>query len=45
MDHHEPPKGALLITVVYLILVALLWANVYLTALRRGLGGAFMGGH
>ncbi len=34
---HEPPKGALLITVIYLFIIAILWANVYLQLLQRGL--------
>ncbi|MCS7002489.1 MAG: hypothetical protein NZ518_06540 [Dehalococcoidia bacterium] len=36
---HEPPKGALVITIGFLLLLAALWANVYLTLLFRGMGG------
>ncbi|MCS6802292.1 MAG: hypothetical protein RMM58_12785 [Chloroflexota bacterium] len=39
MDHHEPPRGALLITVGFLLLLVILWTNVYLTVLRYGMGG------
>lgn len=37
MEGYEPPRGALLITVLYLLLIAVLWANVYLQLLQRGL--------
>jgi len=37
MEGHEPPRGALLITVLYLLLIAVLWVNVYLQLLQRGL--------
>jgi len=30
MDENEHPKGALLFTIVYLLLLAGLWLNVYL---------------
>ena len=39
MDEHEPPRGALLITVGYLMLLAALWAAVFLQGLRQGMGG------
>jgi hypothetical protein len=39
MVPHEPPRGALLLTVGFLILLAVLWANVYLQTLHRGMGG------
>jgi len=33
---HEPPKGALLLMLTYLLLIAVLWANVYLQLVRGG---------
>jgi hypothetical protein len=38
-DHdegHEPPRGALLITVGYLIILTILWMQAYLTLLTNG---------
>jgi hypothetical protein len=39
MNEHEPPRGALLITVGYLMLLAALWVAVFLQGLRQGMGG------
>jgi hypothetical protein len=30
MDEHEHPKGALLFMLVYLVLLAVMWTNMYL---------------
>ena len=35
-DEHEPPKGALIAILIYLLLLALLWTNVYLRLWVRG---------
>lgn len=38
-DHeegHEPPRGALLITVGYLIILTILWMQAYMTLLTNG---------
>jgi hypothetical protein len=35
-DGHEPPRGALLITVGYLIILTILWMQAYLTLLSNG---------
>jgi hypothetical protein len=37
-DHetHEPPRGALLITCGYLVLIVALWLEVYLQLLNNG---------
>lgn len=34
---HEPPRGALLITVAYLLIITALWIDVYLNLLGRGI--------
>jgi hypothetical protein len=36
MEKYEPPKGALLLTVLFLLLTAVLWTNIYLTLIQRG---------
>lgn len=36
-EAHEPPRGALLITVAYLLILTLLWLDVYLNLLGRGI--------
>lgn len=36
MDEHEPPKGALVAILIYLLLVVLLWTNVYLRLWVKG---------
>ena len=33
---HEPPKGTLIAMLIYLLLVALLWTNVYLRLWVKG---------
>ncbi|HEY8476842.1 MAG TPA: hypothetical protein VIN09_08245 [Chloroflexota bacterium] len=33
---HEPPRGAFLLIVLYLVLLTALWANVYLQLWQRG---------
>ncbi|GAB4442024.1 MAG: hypothetical protein OHK0015_40040 [Chloroflexi bacterium OHK40] len=35
-EPHEPPRGALLITIGYLALVTALWMQVYLQLLSNG---------
>jgi hypothetical protein len=35
-EAHEPPRGALLLTLIYLVVIAVLWASVYLQLLQRG---------
>jgi hypothetical protein len=35
-DEHEPPKGTLLAMLIYLLLLVLLWTNVYLRLWVRG---------
>ena len=35
-DEHEPPKGTLVAMLIYLLLLVLLWANVYLRLWARG---------
>jgi hypothetical protein len=35
-DKHEPPKGTLLAMLIYLLLLVLLWTNVYLRLWARG---------
>jgi hypothetical protein len=35
-EQHELPRGALLLTITYLLLICLLWADVYLNLLGRG---------
>jgi hypothetical protein len=35
-DEHEPPKGTLLAILIYLLLLVLLWTNVYLRLWVRG---------
>jgi hypothetical protein len=35
-DDHEPPRGALLITIGYLLILTTLWMQVYLTLLSNG---------
>jgi hypothetical protein len=36
MDEHEPPKGTLIAILIYLLLLVLLWTNVYLHLWVRG---------
>lgn len=36
MEENEHPKGALLFMLVYLLVLALLWANVYLRLWLKG---------
>lgn len=36
MDDYGVPKGALLLTIAYLLLVTVLWANIYLELIHRG---------
>jgi hypothetical protein len=35
-DGHEPPKGTLIAMLIYLLLLVLLWTNVYLRLWVRG---------
>jgi hypothetical protein len=35
-DEHEPPKGTLIAILIYLLLLVLLWTNVYLRLWVRG---------
>ena len=35
-DEHEPPKGTLIMILIYLLLLVLLWTNVYLRLWVRG---------
>jgi hypothetical protein len=35
-DGHEPPRGTLLAMLIYLLLLVLLWTNVYLRLWVRG---------
>jgi hypothetical protein len=35
-DEHEPPRGALLITLGFLLALSILWMQVYLTLLNNG---------
>jgi hypothetical protein len=35
-ESHEPPRGALLITCGYLVLIVTLWLQVYLQLLSNG---------
>lgn len=35
-EPHEPPRGALLITIGYLVLITALWIEVYLQLLSNG---------
>jgi hypothetical protein len=35
-DEHEPPKGTLIAMLIYLLLLVLLWTNVYLRLWVRG---------
>jgi hypothetical protein len=35
-EAHEPPRGALLITIGYLVLITSLWIEVYLQLLSNG---------
>ncbi|NJN14935.1 MAG: hypothetical protein HC822_00775 [Oscillochloris sp.] len=35
-EEHEPPRGALLITVGYLMILTILWMQVYLQLLSNG---------
>jgi hypothetical protein len=35
-DSHEPPRGALLITCGYLVLICALWLEVYLQLISNG---------
>lgn len=35
-ESHEPPRGALLITCGYLVLIVALWLEVYLQLLSNG---------
>ena len=35
-DQHEPPRGTLLAMLIYLLLLVLLWTNVYLHLWVRG---------
>jgi hypothetical protein len=35
-DEHEPPKGTLIAILIYLMLLVLLWTNVYLRLWVRG---------
>lgn len=35
-DTHEPPRGALLITCGYLVLICALWLQVYLQLISNG---------
>lgn len=35
-EEHELPRGALLLTIVYLLILTLLWVQVYFTLLSRG---------
>ncbi|MEF3275225.1 MAG: hypothetical protein K6356_12650 [Chloroflexus sp.] len=35
-DDHEPPRGALFITLGFLLALSILWMQVYLTLLNNG---------
>jgi hypothetical protein len=35
-DEHEPPRGTLLAILIYLLVLVLLWTNVYLRLWVRG---------
>lgn len=35
-EEHEPPRGALLITLTYLLVLTMLWLQVYFILLERG---------
>jgi hypothetical protein len=35
-ESHEPPRGALLITCGYLVLICALWLQVYLSLISNG---------
>ncbi len=35
-ESHEPPRGALLITCGYLVLICVLWLEVYLQLINNG---------
>ena len=35
-EEHEPPRGALLITLGFLLALSILWMQVYLTLLNNG---------
>lgn len=35
-EEHEPPRGALLITIGYLIILTALWMEVYFQLLNNG---------
>jgi hypothetical protein len=35
-DEHEPPKGALILILIYLLGLVLLWTNVYLRLWLKG---------
>jgi hypothetical protein len=38
MDNQsEHPKGALVLTLIYLVMLIILWSTVYMTLLERGL--------
>ncbi|ACL25828.1 MULTISPECIES: hypothetical protein [Chloroflexus] len=35
-EDHEPPRGALMITLGFLLALSILWMQVYLTLLNNG---------
>jgi hypothetical protein len=35
-EAHEPPRGTLIIMLVYLVILIGIWGSIYLTLLQRG---------